>query len=90
MRIIVDLEDAQVRALANYCERAGTSQSEAIRRAVDALVGDEEAVVRERRAAALEAAFGMWKDRGIDTDTYLAELRSEWEERFPSGDDDVV
>jgi metal-responsive CopG/Arc/MetJ family transcriptional regulator len=90
MRIIVDLEDAQVRALANYCEREGTSRAEAISRAVAALLGDEEAVVRERRAAALEAAFGMWKDRGIDTDTYLAELRSEWEERFPSGDDDVV
>jgi hypothetical protein len=45
---------------------------------VEALLGEEDQL-RERRAASLKATFGMWKDRGIDTDTYLAELRSEWD-----------
>ena len=28
---------------------------------------------------ALDAAFGMWKDRGIDGVEYQRELRAEWE-----------
>jgi metal-responsive CopG/Arc/MetJ family transcriptional regulator len=78
MRTIVELPDDQISALAEYCHRKRLSRAEAIRRAVDAML-KEQAQLRERRAASLEATFGMWKDRGIDTDTYLAELRSEWD-----------
>jgi metal-responsive CopG/Arc/MetJ family transcriptional regulator len=78
MRTIVELKDDQIRALADYCQRKRVSRAEAIRRGVEALLGEEDQL-RERRAASLKATFGMWKDRGIDTDTYLAELRSEWD-----------
>jgi metal-responsive CopG/Arc/MetJ family transcriptional regulator len=78
MRTIIDLPDDQVRKLAAYCAREKVSRAEAVRRAVDRLVNDA-AEMKARRQIALDATFGMWKDRGIDTDTYLAELRSEWE-----------
>ena len=78
MRTIVDLTDEQVRELAQLCAREKISRAEAIRRAVDALLRDRERRRAERKAA-LDAAFGMWKDRGIDTDTYLAEIRFEWD-----------
>jgi metal-responsive CopG/Arc/MetJ family transcriptional regulator len=78
MRTIIDLPDEQIQALADYCARERVSRAEAIRRAVNRLLAD----VEQKRAddlAAIDAAFGLWADRGIDTDTYLAELRAEWE-----------
>ena len=74
----MDLPDDQIRALAEYCAREKVSRAEAVRRAVTALVEERERRRRERTEA-LAATFGMWKDRGIDTDAYLAEVRSEWE-----------
>ncbi|MFN0095734.1 MAG: ribbon-helix-helix protein, CopG family [Dehalococcoidia bacterium] len=76
MRTIVDLTDDQLAALKAYCGRERVSRAEAVRRAVDALVCQDP---RERRKAAIAAAFGMWKDRNIDAMDYLAELRTEWE-----------
>jgi metal-responsive CopG/Arc/MetJ family transcriptional regulator len=76
MRTIVDLRDDQVAALEALCAAEHISRAEAVRRAVDGLLEKDN---RERRRRAMAASFGMWKDRGIDTDSYLAELRSEWD-----------
>jgi metal-responsive CopG/Arc/MetJ family transcriptional regulator len=78
MRTIIDLPDEQIRGLAELCAREKISRAEAIRRAVDALIEDR-ARCRAERKAALEASFGSWKHLGIDTDTYLAEIRAEWD-----------
>ena len=78
MRTIIDLPDEQVRALAMYCAREKLSRAEAVRRAVEAFV-DNPDELKARRKSAIDAAFGIWKSRGVDTDTYLAELRSEWD-----------
>lgn len=78
MRTIIELPDEQVRALADYCLREKVSRAEAIRRAVEQMVRAQQADETERMAA-IDAAFGLWKDRGIDTDTYLRELRVEWD-----------
>ena len=78
VRTIVELPDEQLRALADYCAREKVSRAEAVRRAVGAFV-DTPDEIKARRRAAIDAAFGIWKDRGVDADTYLAELRSEWE-----------
>ena len=78
VRTIIELPDNQVRALEKYCEREKVSRAEAVRRAVEAFV-DNPDELKARRKSAIDAAFGIWKSRGIDTDTYLAELRSaEW------------
>ena len=78
VRTIIDLPDDQIRALAAYCAREQISRAEAVRRAVGHFIA-EPALTRARRRAALEAAFGMWKDRGIDGVEYQRALRAEWE-----------
>jgi len=78
MRTIIELPDEQVKALADYCAREKISRAEAVRRAVGHLI-DDPAQVKARRKAALEAAFGMWKDRGIDAVEYQRALRAEWD-----------
>ena len=78
MRTIIELPEPQIRALAAYCAREKVSRAEAIRRAVNELLTKSEHE-RSDDEAAFKAAFGLWKDRGIDTDTHLAELRSEWD-----------
>ncbi len=78
MRTIIDLPDAQIAQLAEYCRRERISRAEAIRRAVAGLLEEQNALC-QNRLAVLDATFGMWKDRGVDTDTYLAEIRSEWD-----------
>ena len=78
MRTIIDLPEDQIRALADYCTREKVSRAEAVRRAVATLIEEQEQRRRER-SEVLKATFGMWKDRGIDTDTYLAEIRAEWD-----------
>lgn len=83
MRVSVELPSGQMSALAAYCGRERVSRSEAIRRGVALLLADEPKAdarpTKEQRDAALKAAFGAWKDRGIDTDTYLSDLRAEWD-----------
>jgi len=78
MRTIIDLPDDQIEALRRYCEREHVSRAEAIRRAVGGLVR-EQCAREEDWKSAVRDAFGIWKERGIDTDTYLAELRAEWD-----------
>jgi metal-responsive CopG/Arc/MetJ family transcriptional regulator len=78
MRTIIDLPEEQVRALADYCAREKVSRAEAVRRAVAILVEERERRQRDHKEA-LKAAFGIWKDRGIDAVEYQRKLRSEWD-----------
>lgn len=80
MRTIVDLPDEQIRGLAEYCEREHVSRAEALRRAVAVLLTEAERR-REEREKALDAVFGMWKDRGVDGVEYQRALRAEWDHR---------
>ena len=78
MRTIIDLTDEQLEGLKAFCKRKNVSRAEAVRQAVDRLV-EEERIREAQRDEARAAVFGMWKDRGVDTDAYLAEIRSEWD-----------
>jgi hypothetical protein len=66
--------------LAAYCARAKVSRAEAIRRAVNELLAKSEQDHADDEAA-FRAAFGMWKDRGIDGVDYQRQLRAE--DRLP-------
>jgi len=70
MRTIIDLPDHQVTALAELCEREHISRAEAIRRALDAMLNEKQAVARD-------ATFGAWAPRGDSRSTVKA-LREEW------------
>jgi len=78
MRTIIELTDEQVQRLKKLCEREGISRAEAVRRGVDLLL-EHEKKRRDEFQAALDAAFGMWKDRGIDGVEYQRKLRAEWD-----------
>lgn len=78
MRTIIELTDEQIEGLRRLCEREGISRAEAVRRGVELLLREKDARIEERRAA-LDAAFGMWKDRDIDGVEYQRKLRAEWD-----------
>ena len=72
MRTIIELPAAQLDALDALCRRDGISRAEAIRRAVAAMVAGA-------TTAGRAAAYGLWRDRGIDGLTYARRLRAEWD-----------
>jgi hypothetical protein len=77
MRTIVDLPASQLDALDALCRRDGISRAEAVRRAVAAHVTRE-------RTAERNAAFGLWRGRGVDGLAYERRLRGEWDGRGPA------
>ena len=70
------LPEEHIKALAELCASEHISPAEAIRRAGDALIEERRA---DRAEAVIQRTFGAWKHLRIDTDTHLAELRSEWD-----------
>jgi Arc/MetJ-type ribon-helix-helix transcriptional regulator len=82
MRTIIDLPEEQIEQLRRLCRRKGISRAEAVRRGVELLLDSEEQSDHDRlaeRRRALDAAFGMWKDRGMDAVEYQRQLRAEWD-----------
>lgn len=82
MATTVALPDDQATALQRYCERMNLSPAEVLERALARLMDPEiepTPMTASQRDAALVAAFGIWKDRGVDTDTYLDRIRAEFE-----------
>ena len=72
MRTIVDLPEPQVEALDALCRAERISRAEAIRRAVALLL-------RDRPAAELHRAFGLWRGREEDGLSYERRVRREWD-----------
>ena len=70
MRTIIELEERQVAALAEFCAREKISRAEAVRRAVDRLLESESCLQKD-------SAFGAWARRG-DSRKLVDELRDEW------------
>jgi Ribbon-helix-helix protein, copG family len=71
MRTIIEVPQDQLRSLDGLCEREGISRAEGIRRAIaDHLLRNP--------APARQAAFGLWRGRGIDGLEYQASIRDEW------------
>ncbi|MCA8032460.1 ribbon-helix-helix protein, CopG family [Burkholderia sp. BCCIQ04A] len=70
-RILVDLSDGQLDALAVIVETQHRPRAAIIRDAIDAYI----ALNKPRLA---DDVFGLWKDRTIDGLAYQEELRSEW------------
>ena len=78
MRTIIELTDEQLAALKRLCDREKISRAEAVRRAVDKLI-DEQENDKARKDAAMRSAFGAWKHRKIDGLEYQRKIRSEWD-----------
>lgn len=76
MRTIIELPEEQLRALDAWRHARGISRAEAVRRAVAILLEDE----AETRVS-VDAAFGLWRSRGLDGLIEQERLRAEWDER---------
>ncbi|WP_179404330.1 ribbon-helix-helix protein, CopG family [Burkholderia guangdongensis] len=70
-RILVDLPDAQVQALAVLVEAERRPRAAVIRDAIDAYIA-------QRTRALGTDVFGLWKGRRVDGLAYQEELRGEW------------
>ncbi len=79
MRTLVDIPEDAIDRLDSFAASRGWSRAEAVRRAVNDMLAQAEAAERAADDAALAAAFGMWKDRGIDGLAYQQALRAEWD-----------
>lgn len=73
MRILADLDQPQIDALADIAASSKVSRAALLREAVDDLIA-------KKRRAGMEEAFGLWKDRADIPDglAYQEMLRSEW------------
>ena len=71
MRILVDINDPQVKALDAYAHQENKSRSALIRQAVQDFLA-------KRRASETVDAFGLWGDRTVDGLDYQERIRSEW------------
>lgn len=70
MRTIIDIPERDIQGPDALCGREHVSRSEVIRRAVT----DYPA----RHKGEHDAAFGLWRDRGVDGLSYQQERRYEW------------
>ncbi|MCG1018675.1 MULTISPECIES: ribbon-helix-helix protein, CopG family [Burkholderiaceae] len=70
-RILVDLPDSQVEALAVIVEAEHRPRAAIIRDAI-------EAYISQRKRTLGADVFGLWKSKKVDGLTYQQELRSEW------------
>lgn len=71
MRMLIDLPDTQVQALAALCERVKQPRAAIIREAV--------AEYLERRTRKpIDAAFGLWRAEAPDALAYQEKVRAEW------------
>lgn len=76
----ITLTDRQYERLQEVSEHTGLSIAELMRQAIEQRYG---AMTAAERIAALNQAFGIWRDRtDIDPDTYLRDLRSGWGRRM--------
>lgn len=80
MRTIVDLTPQQKAALDAHAQRAGISCAEAIRRAVDCYLSTL-ATTEVPVDDADDPAFGIWRNRRLDSLTLEDTLRDEWQAR---------
>jgi len=82
MRTLVDIPARELEALNALSKAEGVSRAESIRRAIKAYVE------LKTPMAKLEDGFGLWKDKGIDTDEYLNKIRAEWDREWDQAEDD--
>ncbi len=70
MRTLIDIGEAELKALDRMARSANVSRASLIRKAVDDFLG------RERGKE--DDAFGLWGDEAVDGLEYQEKVRSEW------------
>ncbi|HEY8289951.1 MAG TPA: ribbon-helix-helix protein, CopG family [Acetobacteraceae bacterium] len=71
MRILVDIPDTEIRALAELCARVNQPRAALIREAIVEYV-------QKHQQPAAEDAFGCWGAEASDGLAYQEKVRAEW------------
>jgi metal-responsive CopG/Arc/MetJ family transcriptional regulator len=71
MRALVDLPEADIRALDQLGRRKGASRAKIIRQAVSEYLA-------KNLSEESKSAFGLWRDNAIDGLEYQRRIRAEW------------
>lgn len=74
MRTIIDIPDIQVKALNQLSKKKRVSRAEIIRQALTSYIAN-----CYKAKKSYKKAFGLWKDKKIDSVKYQQNLRNEWE-----------
>lgn len=82
-RTQIYLTKEQHEELKSLAEKLGQKQSELIRQALDSYLEKKRETTKEELQAGFNAVAGMWAERD-DLDTFVDDLRSEWDARLPS------
>jgi hypothetical protein len=70
MRILIDLPENQIQALATICSDKHVPRAELIRQAIGCFI-------TKHKSDGIDA-FGLWGNKKVDGLDYQNELRSEW------------
>ena len=73
MRTIVDIPDAQIKILDNLSKKKKLSRAKIIRQALTNYITNY-----TKGQKGYESAFGIWKDKKLDSVVYQQKLRDEW------------
>jgi Ribbon-helix-helix protein, copG family len=69
---LIDLNDSQIQALAELCDRVKQPRAALIRESV------AEYLDKRRTAKSIDEAFGLWGNGGVDGLEYQEKARAEW------------
>ncbi|WP_253308469.1 MULTISPECIES: CopG family transcriptional regulator [unclassified Rickettsia] len=73
MRTIIDIPDTQIKILDQLSQKKKISRAQIVRQAVTNYITDY-----TESKKSYESAFGIWKDKKLDSLTYQSKLREEW------------
>lgn len=71
MRAIIEIDEREDRALKRLARQRGASRASVVREAIDRFL---QATAPKEPSA----AFGIWRDRGVEGLEYERRLRDEW------------
>jgi metal-responsive CopG/Arc/MetJ family transcriptional regulator len=74
MRTIVDIPDTQIKFLDNLSKKKKISRANIIRQALANYITSQ---IKTRNS--YESAFGIWKNKKVDSLVYQKRLRDEWD-----------
>jgi len=73
MRTIIDIPDSQIKILDQLSQRKKISRTQIVRQALTNYITDY-----TESKKGYESAFGIWKDKQLDSLVYQSKLRDEW------------
>ena len=78
VRTLISLPDQKLKQLDVLARKNKKSRAQVMREAVDLYLNNNDRR-RESWHELVRQTAGLWKHKNIDTDTYLTQLRTEWD-----------